>query len=187
MMIQVAGGVKLIWCWRVVSCMNTAMDLHVDTIDWPRWQPTEEANLCFVIRDGQVLLIRKKCGLGAGKINGPGGRLEPGETAEQAAVRELQEELGITPTGLEEVGELSFQFRDGYKLHVAVFAASGCLGNPVETVEAAPIWTDLENIPYHDMWQDDPHWLPLLLARKKFRGRFVFDGDRLLSHHVEKL
>jgi 8-oxo-dGTP diphosphatase len=160
--------------------------LHVDTIDWARWQATEEANLCFVIRDGQVLLIRKKRGLGAGKINGPGGRLEPGETAAEAAIREAQEELGITPTGLEQIGELYFQFLDGYKLHVMVFSATGCEGDPVETDEAIPIWTSLEKIPYHDMWQDDPYWLPLLLARNRFRGYFVFDVDRLLSHRVEK-
>ena len=40
---------------------------------------------------GQVLLIRKKRGLGAGKINGPGGKLDPGETFAQTAVREVQE------------------------------------------------------------------------------------------------
>ena len=122
--------------------MDGSMNLHVDAIDWAHWQPTEEANLCFVIRDGQVLLIHKKRGLGAGKINGPGGRLEPGETALQAAVREMQEELGVTPTGLEQVGELHFQFLDGYKLHVAVFVASGCHGKLVETDEASGrIWT----------------------------------------------
>lgn len=163
------------------------MDLHVDTIDWNRWQPTEKANLCFIIRNGQVLLIRKKRGLGAGKINGPGGRVEPGETPEVAAVREVREELGITPTGLQKVGELHFQFTDGYGLHVDVFAASGYHGVLVETEEATPIWTDLQNIPYHEMWQDDPHWLPMLLQRNPFRGYFVFENDRLLSFRVEKL
>jgi len=35
--------------------------------------------LCFLLRDGEVLLIRKKRGFGAGKINGVGGRIEPSE------------------------------------------------------------------------------------------------------------
>ena len=159
--------------------------MNVDQIDWPNWKPTEYANLCFVIRDGQILLIRKKRGLGAGKINGPGGRLEKGETAEQAAIRETQEEIGVTPTGLEYVGELFFQFLDGYKLHVAVFAASGCEGELIETDEATPIWTDIERIPYDEMWQDDPYWLPLVLKRERFRGYFVFDVDRLLNHQMK--
>jgi 8-oxo-dGTP diphosphatase len=156
----------------------------VETIDWPHWKPTEHANLCFVIRDGQILLIRKKRGLGAGKINGPGGRLEPGETALAAAIREVQEEIGVTPTGLEFVGELHFQFLDGYKLHVAVFAANGLTGELCETVEATPIWVSLDAIPYDEMWQDDPYWLPLVVARTKFTAHFVFDGDKLLSHRV---
>jgi len=163
------------------------MNLRVDTIDWEHWQPTEEANLCFVMRDGQVLLIRKKRGLGAGKINGPGGRVEAGETALESAIREMQEEVGLTPTGLEQIGELHFHFLDGYKLRVAVFAASGCHGNMIETDEATPMWTDLDQIPYDDMWQDDAHWLPLLLERKRFRGYFVFNGDSLLSYRVEKM
>jgi 8-oxo-dGTP diphosphatase len=161
------------------------MNLHVDTIDWSRWEPKEQANLCFVIRNGQILLIHKKRGLGAGKINGPGGRLEPGETAEEAAIRETQEEVGVTPSGLEQLGELHFQFLDGYKLHVYVFAASGCSGELCETDEAIPVWVDLDKIPYEKMWQDDPFWLPLLLQRKSFRGFFVFDKEQLLSHRVK--
>jgi 8-oxo-dGTP diphosphatase len=161
--------------------------MNVDQIDWPNWKPTEYANLCFVIRDGQILLIRKKRGLGAGKINGPGGRLEPGETAEQAAIRETQEEIGVTPTGLEHTGELFFQFLDGYKLHVAVFAASGCKGELVETDEATPIWTVIEQIPYEEMWEDDPIWLPLVLKGVKFRGYFLFDVEKLLNHRLVTL
>ena len=160
-------------------------ELHVDRIDWGTWKPTEYANLCFVMRDGQILLIRKKRGLGAGKINGPGGRLEAGETALAAAIRETQEEIGVTPKELEMIGELFFQFLDGYKLHVAVFAAGDCEGELIETDEATPIWTRVEEIPYHDMWEDDAYWLPLLLRRKKFCGYFVFDGDKLLSHRVD--
>jgi 8-oxo-dGTP diphosphatase len=158
--------------------------LTVQEIDWANWKPTEYANLCFVIRDGQILLIRKKRGLGAGMINGPGGRLEKGETALASAIRETQEEIGVTPVDPEQIGELHFHFLDGYKLHVAVFAASGCTGELCETDEAIPIWTDLNQIPYREMWQDDPHWLPLLVKRQAFRGFFVFDGEKLLSHKV---
>ena len=158
--------------------------LSVDQIDWNTWSPTERANLCFITRDGEVLLIRKKRGLGAGKINGPGGRLEPGETAEASAIRETQEEIGVTPTDLEAIGELHFHFLDGYKLHVAVFIASGCEGILCETDEATPLWVRLDEIPFREMWEDDPHWLPLLLNRKRFRGYFVFDGEKLLSHKL---
>ena len=162
----------------------TKRQAHVDLIDWTVWKPTEHATLCFIIRDGRILLIRKKRGLGAGKINGPGGRIEKGETALASAIRETQEEIGLTPTGVQEIGELLFEFLDGYKLHVAVFAANGFEGELCETPEATPFWVDLDKIPYEEMWQDDPHWLPLLLARKKFRGCFIFDVEKLLSYRM---
>ena len=85
--------------------------------DWNKWNPKERGTLCFVLREGQILLIEKKRGLEAGKVNGPGGRIEPGETPEQAAIRETQEEIGITPLRIGWAGELHFQFRDGYSLH----------------------------------------------------------------------
>ena len=79
---------------------------------WNDWQPTMRASLCFVRREGKILMIRKKRGLGAGKINGPGGRLESGESALDAALRETQEEVGVTPFDLSQRGELHFQFVD---------------------------------------------------------------------------
>ncbi|MEM7601274.1 MAG: NUDIX domain-containing protein, partial [Verrucomicrobiota bacterium] len=102
------------------------------------WKPNMVANLVFLTRDDEVLLIHKKTGLGAGKINGPGGKLEPGETALEAAVREVQEELLITPSGLEEMGILHFDFVDGLKLHCTVFLATAFEGTPTETREAKP-------------------------------------------------
>lgn len=153
-------------------------------IDWTSWRPVDRATLLFVVNDGQVLLIRKKRGLGAGKINGPGGRIDAGETPLQAALREVDEEVGVVPQRVEGAGELRFQFADGYSIHVWVFRASGCEGEPVETDEAVPLWTAIENIPYQQMWADDEHWLPLLLAGRLFAGRFIFDGDAMLDYHV---
>ena len=77
----------------------------VNDIDWERWEPQQRATLMFVVRDGQILLIHKKLGLGAGKINGPGGRIEPGEEPVDAATREVQEELIVTPSDIVKSGE----------------------------------------------------------------------------------
>lgn len=152
--------------------------------DWSSWTPTESAALCFVVRDGRILLIHKKRGLGAGKVNGPGGRLEPGESAVDAARRETREEVGVVPTGLTRAGDLRFQFVDGYALHCAVFRADDADGELVETDEAKPFWVEVAAIPYDDMWSDDRLWLPWLLDRRPFRGDFHFDGDRMLSGAV---
>lgn len=152
--------------------------------DWANWQPGERAVLLFVIRDGEILLIRKKRGLGAGKINGPGGRVEPGESPAEAAVRETREELLVAPSPPRHHGELHFQFTDGYALQCAVFVSDDCEGTPQETDEAEPLWTPLNAIPFHDMWADDIHWLPGVICGGVFRAYFDFEGESMLTHHV---
>jgi 8-oxo-dGTP diphosphatase len=154
---------------------------------WRGWVPHDRATLVFVICDGRILLIRKKRGLGAGKINGPGGKLDPGETFLSCAIREVEEELCVTPLGLEERGALWFQFVNGggYGMEVRVFVAAGCRGEPRETAEAIPLWTSLQDIPYDEMWADDRVWLPLLLAGQPVCGRFVYDGDAMLDYALD--
>jgi 8-oxo-dGTP diphosphatase len=153
-------------------------------MNWSTWQPRERATLCFIVKDRRILLIRKKRGLGAGKINGPGGRLEPGETTLAAAIRETQEEVGLTPLEVDERGVLHFQFADGYSLHCTVFLARDFTGELIETEEAAPLWCDTCSIPYHEMWEDDQHWLPHMIVGKSFMAWFEFDGERMLSKDV---
>src|SRR5450432_3999377 len=135
-------------------------------MDWTHWVPRERANLCFILKEGRLLLIRKKRGLGAGKINAPGGKIEPGETALESAIRETREEVGVLPVSPEMRGEIFFQFQDGYSLHCAVFLARDCEGEPFETDEAVPFWCEIDKIPFDEMWADDRHWLPHLLDGK---------------------
>ena len=162
---------------------------RVSEIDWAAWTPTDRATLLFVLEAeaNRILLIEKKRGLGAGKVNAPGGRIEPNESPIDCAARELQEELCVTATGLVEHGELSFHFLDGYMLHCHVFRADQCLGEPTETDEAAPLWTPLDAIPFARMWADDALWLPILIAGDTFHGRFIFDGDRMVDHDLVRL
>jgi 8-oxo-dGTP diphosphatase len=155
-------------------------------IDWEHWQARERATLLFVIRGGEILLIRKLRGLGAGKINGPGGRIDPGETPMEGAIREVEEELRVIPLGVEPRGELRFHFADGHSIHGFVFSARDCRGAPQSTLEAIPLWTPIDRIPWDEMWADDRHWLPLLLAGDDVDGRFLFDGDALLDHSVAR-
>jgi len=156
-------------------------------IDWTGWTPRERGVLCFIFRGDEVLLILKKRGLGGGKINAPGGKIEPGELPLAAAIRETQEEVGLTPCDPQPLGELFFQFTDAYSLHCVVFRAEGCEGTEIETDEAVPIWTSLEAVPYDAMWADDIDWLPLLIQKQPFRGYFLFEGDTMLGHRIEIL
>ena len=132
-----------------------------------------------------MLLIEKKRGLGAGKLNGPGGKVDPGETVLEAAVREFEEELCATPLDPVRLGRVAFAVTDGHDIMIHVFRASRLDGEPVETDEAVPVWADVDDLPYDRMWDDDRHWLPLLLENRTFLVRTLFDGDRLLGYEVE--
>lgn len=156
--------------------------MNDQNIDWDNWTPQIEANLAFIKKDDQVLLIRKKTGFGKGKINGPGGKLEPNETPLQSAIRELQEELCITPLDLKEKGILRFQFTDGLSMYVTVFLGQNYTGTPTETIEAKPLWYPIDSIPFEEMWEDDQYWLPEILKEngKTFDSYWLFKGENML-------
>jgi 8-oxo-dGTP diphosphatase len=158
-----------------------------DEIQWKDWTATDQATLCFILQEERILLIEKKRGLGKGKVNGPGGKFDPGETARECAIRETREELGVTPLDPEERGLLRFQFTNGYALQAHVFMASGCEGVAVETEEAVPLWTPLDLIPYRRMWADDVLWLPHFLNGRRVEGSFLFDEEQMLGVDLEIL
>ena len=55
-----------------------------------------EATLCEIIHGGRILLQRKSAGrFGEGKWNGPGGKVQPGETPLKCVVREVRAETGL--------------------------------------------------------------------------------------------
>jgi 8-oxo-dGTP diphosphatase len=158
------------------------------TPDWTTWKPNQLATLMFIVDEvkRQVLLIRKKRGLGAGKMNGPGGKLDPGETEVECAVRETQEELHVTALDPVKHGELWFHFVDGLQMTVGVYRATQWTGEPTETPEALPVWTPLDALPLDEMWADDRFWLrEVLIEKRHFIGKFAFDDDTMLSHEVE--
>lgn len=165
--------------------IDTAKAKDVKEIDWDLWTADKYAVITYIFREDRVLLIHKKRGLGAGKVNAPGGHIEPGETADQAAVRESQEEVGITPIDPEERGKLYFQFTDGLKMEGTVFRADSHEGTETESDEADPFWVSIADIPYNDMWEDDLLWLPHMIKGKKISGRFIFDGDRMVSYDLD--
>ena len=145
--------------------------------------------LCFIHDDTRILLGMKKRGFGAGKWNGFGGKVEAGETIEDAARRETYEEIGIEVNALAESGALTFIYpRTEQALDVSVFRVETFQGEPKETDEMRPAWFPIDAIPFERMWLDDPHWLPIFLAGKRFEGRFVFeDDDTLLEYAVREV
>ncbi|MFA6554513.1 MAG: 8-oxo-dGTP diphosphatase [Candidatus Paceibacterota bacterium] len=143
----------------------------------------KQLTLCIVHQHPKVLLGMKKKGFGAGRWNGFGGKVEKGETIEDAAVRELHEEAGIKAVNLEKVGILDFEFQGNPEiLEVHIFKTDDFRGRPTESDEMKPQWFFVEEIPFKEMWPDDVYWIPLFLKRKKFKGKFLFgEADKILD------
>lgn len=142
--------------------------------------------LCFLVRDNKILLAIKKRSLSGfnvaiGKWNGIGGKVDAGETIEAAAVREINEEIGVKTTeqNLKKVGSIEFYFKDKpeWNQHMHVFLVKDWEGEPRESDEMAPQWYAKHEIPFDSMWLDDKHWLPAVLAGKKVEGKFYFINE----------
>jgi 8-oxo-dGTP diphosphatase len=129
----------------------------------------------------EVLLGRKKTGLGSGNIVGLGGKIEAGETALDAVVREIFEEssLVVEPGDLTEMGlvKFAFPFRENWSQDSTVFVGSRWRGEPQESDEVSPGWYPIDELPLGGMWDDAKHWLPAVLAGERVLGDFTFGED----------
>ena len=130
----------------------------------------------------EVLLGMKKRGVGAGKFNGFGGKIEEGESVEEAAVRELMEECSVKAVEIKRVGYLVEIIKSSnMKFYIHIFNCFNFENEPVESSEMNPQWFNTKNIPYEKMWCDDIHWFPLLFANKSFTGRFNLIHEEFIS------
>ena len=147
--------------------------------------------LCIVYQHPLVLLGMKKRGFGAGRWNGFGGKVNQEEAIETAALRELHEEAGITVKEIEQFGIIDFEFVNNPEiLEVHIFKCWKIEGEPQESEEMKPKWFHIKEIPLKEMWADDEHWFPLFLADKKFRGKFLFEGEktnRIIKYNLQEV
>lgn len=144
---------------------------------------TKLLTLCIIHQDPNILLGMKKRGFGAGRWNGFGGKVAAGETIENAARRELEEEAGIRVENLSKVGIIEYEFKENPEiLQVHFFKSDDFLGEIKESEEMRPQWFHVNEIPFKEMWPDDIHWIPLFLSGKKFKGKFLLgESDEILE------
>jgi len=134
--------------------------------------------LCVPHRGDEIWLGMKKKGFGAGRWNGFGGKVKLGETIEQATAREMEEESGFEVTHLEKAGVILFQNGDAPMLiEMHIFRTLDFPEALAESDEMAPKKFNSADLPFGEMWEDDPYWMPYFLAGRPFEGEVTFDND----------
>lgn len=151
----------------------------------------KQMTILFLRREQEVLLAMKKRGFGNGRWNGVGGKVEAGETPEEATRRECFEEITVRPQSIKKVAELIFNemhLGTREQLFAHVYTCEEWEGTPTETEEMAPQWFSVDSIPYDDMWPDDVYWLPKVMNGKLVQGEFVFDdSDNVIESRVKEV
>lgn len=85
----------------------------------------------------------------------PGGKIEAGESAEQALARELDEELGIHATVGPLVTRIRHNYRHGGAVDLQFFVVREFSGEIDNRIFAQVIWAPLENLPEYDFLSAD--------------------------------
>ena len=137
----------------------------------------KKLTLVLVRKDDELLLGRKARGFGCGKWNGFGGKLESGESVEEAAKRELKEESGLSGELLKRAVLLFwFDSEEEKVLEIHLYECFNFTGEIQESEEMNPIkWFHHSSLPFSDMWPDDEIWMPKFISSDcLFRGNFHF-------------
>jgi 8-oxo-dGTP diphosphatase len=135
------------------------------------------------MRDGEVLLARKQNKIGAGRLNGFGGKAEQTDANIVATnARELEEEIGIKATRVRWVGEILFRnFAEQHELRnmeISIFIVDEWTGEPAESSEMKDIlWYRIESIDYEEFLSGDRLFLPHIFAGKSVQGEIHYDEN----------
>ena len=116
-----------------------------------------------LVRDGCVLTVRKR---GTQRFMLVGGKLEPGESAREAALRETREEVGLEIESTTLLGEFHSEAANepGHTLLSTVFWVESD-AEPVASAEIAEVrWTPLRDHPDDLAPMLEHHVLPALIA-----------------------
>lgn len=146
------------------------------------------ATLCYVKRNGKTLMlhrIKKADDVHQGKWNGLGGKIHLGETPEECAIREVNEECGLEIKNPTLRGILTFPaFKDEEDWYVYVFTAGEFSGELTDSEEGCLEWIADAKLYELPLWEGDPIFLKWLDEGRFFSGKFVYQNGKLIRHSV---
>jgi 8-oxo-dGTP diphosphatase len=109
----------------------------------------------IIWREGKYLAVERPEGARmAGWWEFPGGKIDPGETGGQAIVRELEEELGITPVVFEFWRDLVHHY-DDFSVHLHFYHIRDYLGEATPLENQRMVWVDPAQSPVLDFLPAD--------------------------------
>ncbi len=145
------------------------------------------ATLCYLKQTGKTLMlhrVKKANDVHAGKWNGLGGKLEPGESPEQCVIREVREEAGLEIIRPRYHGLLIFADFAGEDWFVWVFTAEEFSGDLIESNEGHLKWIPDEEVTSLNLWPSDQIFMPWLKTGNIFSARFQYHGEEMFGHEV---
>lgn len=121
----------------------------------------------LIVRDKEVLIGQRRADQPMGPLwEFPGGKIEPGETAQQALARELAEELGISAEVGPPVTRIRHHYRRGGAVDLQFFAVRTFTGEINNQIYQQVRWVKLEDLPGYDFLAADRGLVKDLAAGK---------------------
>lgn len=148
------------------------------------------ATICY-IDNGEALLLmhrnKKENDVHEGKWISVGGKIDPGETPDACARREILEETGLTVTQMDFKGVITFpEFTPGLDWYTFVFKVTAFEGELVEDcIEGSLEWVPYDQVLSKPTWEGDYEMFKWILEDKPFfSARFAYDNQVLRDQEV---
>lgn len=144
--------------------------------------------LCYVTRGDEVLMLhrtKKKGDMNHDKWLGIGGKIEAGESPDEALLREAKEETGLTLTSWRFRGIVTF-VSDGYTEYMYLFTADGFSGHLRDCDEGQLQWVSRAFVDALPKWEGDKLFLDLLWKDAPvFLMKLCYEGQKLKEAYLD--
>jgi 8-oxo-dGTP diphosphatase len=147
------------------------------------------ATLCYLKRNGKTLMVKvnKANSINKGFWNGLGGKVEPNESPEECAIREIYEESGLTAVNPELKGVITFPDNNstGNTWYVFVYMVRKFSGKLQPSPEGELHWikdAELKNLKRH---QADVHFQKWIDKNQIFSVKFNYAAEKLIDYQVK--